>query len=231
MTKSRFPHPDQARPDGLLAVGGDLAPEYLVDAYTHGIFPWFDENNPILWWSPPFRPLLFPRKMYVSKRLWRQLRRFRVSLDHNFADVIAACASVKRPNQAGTWITEEMIHAYSRLHELGLAHSIEIRDEGRLVGGLYGVSMGRAFFGESMFHFVSNASKAALVALCSLLAYLDFTFIDCQQMTPHMARFGAHEVRRTDFLRLLEKTVHCPQANWQRAQNFFADFVFCPEIF
>ncbi len=231
LDKSRFPHPEQARPDGLLAVGGELTPEYLVDAYAHGIFPWFDETSPILWWSPPLRPLLFPQDIHVPKRLWRELRRFSVSLDTNFTGVITACAHAKRPNQNGTWITKDMILAYCRLHECKLAHSIEVWDEKKLVGGLYGVSLGRAFFGESMFHLVSNASKAALVGLCALLLRLDFSFIDCQQMTPHMAKFGAVETKRAVFLRLLENAIAFPQPDWVRARNFFEDSSFHPRLF
>lgn len=231
LSKSRFPNPEQACPNGLLAAGGELTPEYLIDAYAHGIFPWFDDNSPILWWSPPLRPLLFPPKIQVPKRLWRELRQFRVNLDTNFSGVITACAKMERPDQNGTWITQDMIDAYCRLRELNLAHSIEVWEENRLVGGLYGVSLGRAFFGESMFHLVSNASKAALIALCALLCHLDFAFIDCQQMTPHIARFGAVETSRPDFLQLLKNALLPPQPNWEQARIFFTDFTFGPSLF
>ena len=171
-------------PDGLLAVGGGLEPERLLNAYRHGIFPWYSEGQPILWWSPDPRTLLFPWQLKVSRSLAKTLRqqRFQISLDTDFAGVIRGCAEPRR-DEPGTWITAEIRQAYERLHQLGLAHSVETWRDGRLVGGLYGVALGRAFFGESMFSRVSDASKVAFVHLVRQLAAWDFALIDCQVHT------------------------------------------------
>ena len=197
-----FPDPEQAEPDGLLAVGGDLRPERLIAAYASGIFPWYAPDTPILWWSTNPRPVLAPSMITVPSRLARTIRqnRFHVTMDRDFLSVIRGCAVKDRPGQEGTWLVPEMIRAYVRLHELGLAHSVEAWRDGRLAGGLYGVSLGRAFFGESMFFNVPDSSKVAFVHLVRQLERWDFHFIDCQQTTAHVLRFGAEEIPRIEFL-------------------------------
>jgi len=192
-------------PDGLLAVGGDLSPRRLLNAYRHGIFPWYSEGQPILWWSPDPRLVLFPDRLRVSRSLRKILRKemFRITLDQAFPEVIRACAAPRAGDQ-GTWITPAMQAAYVRLHELGHAHSVEAWLEGKLVGGLYGVAIGRMFFGESMFSRVSAASKVAFVHLVRRLAAWGFGPIDCQVHTDHLARFGAEPVSRARFIDHLE---------------------------
>jgi leucyl/phenylalanyl-tRNA---protein transferase len=202
-----FPDPAQAlrEPNGLLAAGGDLSSARLLYAYRHGIFPWYESGQPILWWSPDPRAILHPEALRVSRSLRRAVRRggFSFSADRAFAGVMAGCAAPRR-HTTGTWITPEMREAYERLHRLGWAHSIETWQEGRLVGGLYGVFIGRVFFGESMFSQVSDASKAALVRLVEHLKPRELAFIDCQQATSHLARLGAVTVPRREFLAMLE---------------------------
>ena len=200
-----FPPPEAAEPDGLLAVGGDLAPERLLLAYTQGIFPWYEEGLPILWHSPDPRMVLLPGELRVSRSLRKVMGRapFELSLDRAFEAVVRACAERERPDQTGTWITAEMSAAYLRLHELGYAHSVEAWSEGELVGGLYGVSLGRSFFGESMFAWRSDASKVAFVHLVQQLLRWGFDLIDCQVHTEHLERFGASEWPRSDFLEAL----------------------------
>lgn len=207
-----FPDPALADEDGLLAVGGDLSPERLLAAYRQGIFPWYSENMPILWWSPNPRFILEPEHLHVPARLERVLRqgRFSFSLDTAFEQVISHCARVPRPGGAGTWIVPEMIAAYCKLHHLGFAHSVEVWEDGVLAGGVYGISLGRAFFGESMFFLRPNASKAGLVTLVRALHRVGFSLFDCQQTTAHMARFGGFEVSREKFLRRLEKALTAP---------------------
>ncbi|MCX5770593.1 MAG: leucyl/phenylalanyl-tRNA--protein transferase [Candidatus Hydrogenedentes bacterium] len=205
-----FPPPDLAVREGLLAVGGDLSPARLLLAYRSGIFPWYDEGEPILWWSPDPRMVLLPAQFHVSRRLARTLRAFNVTWDTAFWEVIEACARAPRPGQDGTWIMPEMIEAYTRLHDLGYAHSVECRQDGRLVGGLYGVSLGRCFFGESMFHEVSDASKAALAALVQRAIEWGFGLIDCQVPNPHLVNLGAREIPRSKFLKLLEQCMDVP---------------------
>jgi leucyl/phenylalanyl-tRNA--protein transferase len=217
-----FPRPALAEPGGLLAVGGDLRLERLLAAYRRGIFPWYDAASPILWWSPDPRPILLPGRITVSRRLERTLRsgKFRVTLDTDFGGVIRGCAGVERAVGDGTWIVPEMIEAYEGLFAAGYAHSVEAWQDGRLVGGAYGVAIGRAFFGESMFHRVTDASKAAFVTLVRHLDAAGFHFIDCQQTTGHLRRFGAVEVRRNEFLRRLEAARDCPglPAPWRLAR-------------
>ena len=193
-----------AEPNGLLAAGGDLSPERLLDAYAHGIFPWFNDEDPILWWSPDPRMVLFTGELHVSRSLRRVLRSgtFTVTLDRAFEDVVRGCAE-PRADQDGTWITGEMFDAYVRLARLGAAHSVEVWADGLLAGGLYGVALGRVFFGESMFSRRSNASKVALAELTQQLARWSFTLIDCQMSTSHLASLGAREIPRTQFLRLI----------------------------
>ena len=201
-----FPPSEYADPDGLLAVGGDLSAERLLLAYQQGIFPWYSANTPILWWSPDPRLVLFPDEMKVSKSLQRVLKRnlFKVTMDRAFREVIQRCAGVKRDSGEGTWIVPEMVEAYHRLNRLGYAHSVESWHEGKLVGGLYGVAMGRVFFGESMFTEKTDASKVALVLLVQLLQHWDFELIDCQVTTAHLKRFGAREIPRKEFLKHLD---------------------------
>lgn len=205
-----FPDPAHAEDDGLLAVGGDLSPERLLTAYALGIFPWYSDKSPILWWCPQPRLILEPGREHVPSRLDRFLRqgRYRFTLDTAFEQVIASCATVGRRGAEGTWIVPEMLAAYTRLHELGFAHSVETWEHGELVGGLYGVALGRAFFGESMFYHRPDASKGAFVTLIRVLTRAGYTLFDCQQTTPHMVRFGGFEVDRVDFLRRLEEALH-----------------------
>jgi len=204
-----FPPPEAAEPGGLLAVGGDLAPKRLLLAYAQGIFPWYEAGLPILWHSPDPRMVLRPEELYVGRSLRKVVKRapFGLSLDRAFEAVIRACAARERPGQSGTWITEEMIAAYIRLHELGYAHSVEAWREGELAGGLYGVSLGRAFFGESMFAEHSDASKVAFVQLVAQLLRWDFDLIDCQVYTEHLERFGAVEWPRSRFLEALATSI------------------------
>jgi leucyl/phenylalanyl-tRNA--protein transferase len=211
----RQPFPDVAEaleePNGLLAVGGCLSPERLESAYRRGIFPWFGEGEPILWWSPNPRMVLRPEALKVSRSLRKAMKkeRFNLGYDRCFDAVIGACAE-PRSDANGTWITAEMTRAYLQLHRLGMAHSFEVWAEGRLVGGLYGVAVGQVFFGESMFHRVSNASKAALVYAAECLQNWGFRLIDCQLHTEHLASMGAHEIARDEFVRLLEDLCNRP---------------------
>lgn len=214
-----FPHPSLADDDGLLAVGGDLSPERLLLAYANGIFPWYNDGDPILWWSPNPRCVLFPEKLNIPKSLRKFLRThsYTIRFDTQFEAVIQHCAQVERHGQSGgTWITPQMQSAYITLHRLGYAHSVEIYDNDRLVGGLYGVSLGRVFFGESMFHLVPNASKLALVALVVQLMQWGFELIDNQQTTPLLLQFGAEEIDRDYFLKLVGKAVNHegPSGRW-----------------
>ena len=216
----RFPKPEKSSGRYPSAVGGNLSPGMLLSAYKQGFFPWYGEGDPILWWNPEPRFLLFPEEFLVSKSLKRFLKKtnFTVTLDTAFKEVITSCSVAPRPYQDGTWITEEMIKAYSQLHSLGFAHSAETWSEGRLTGGLYGVSLGNAFFGESMFFEEPNASKTAFVFLVDLLKRKDFSFIDCQVYTPYLEGFGAREVKRSDFLVLLKKALEKPilKGSWQK---------------
>ncbi|MFK7895616.1 MAG: leucyl/phenylalanyl-tRNA--protein transferase [Myxococcota bacterium] len=206
-----FPDPRDSDERGLLGYGGDLEPERLLSAYAQGVFPWYSEE-PILWFSPDPRMVLLPAELHVGRSLAKRSRArpYAIRMDTNFAGVIQACREAPRPDQDGTWITEDMMRAYIGLHELGFAHSVEAwahlegEDEERLVGGLYGVSLGRAFFGESMFAQAPDASKLAFAALVEQLAVWDFEFVDCQVHTDHLERFGATEWPRDAFLDALE---------------------------
>lgn len=204
-----FPPAELSEPDGLLAVGGDLSRKRLLEAYRQGIFPWYSDDSPILWWSPDPRLLLFLDELHISRSLRRVLNRgdFRATADRDFEGVIACCAGVRRKGSPGTWITDEMMEAYCGLHEEGHAHSVEVWKGDRLVGGIYGVSLGRAFFGESMFSLVSNASKVALVRLAELLRDKGFDWIDCQVSSDHLLRMGARQVARAEFLDLLSEAL------------------------
>jgi leucyl/phenylalanyl-tRNA--protein transferase len=190
-----FPKPDLAEPDGLLAVGGDLSPDRLMLAYENGIFPWYSDDTPILWYSPHTRCVLFPDEVKISKSMRQVLRsgKFELTVDQCFEQVIRACATTPRHDQDGTWITNAMMAAYTHLHQLGFAHSWEIWQEDELVGGLYGVEVGEVLCGESMFSRVSNASKAALIYLCQSGRY---KIIDCQMPTEHLLSMGARMISR-----------------------------------
>jgi len=207
-----FPPPDYADPSGLLAVGGDLSKERLLEAYRLGIFPWYSDDQPILWWSPDPRLVLDLKDFKISRSLSKTLKKgvFQVTFDHAFEEVIQACAVVPRAAQNGTWITEEMQEAYINLHGLGYAHSVESWFGGKLAGGLYGVSLGKAFFGESMFHLKTDASKVALATLVEKLKSWDFHFIDSQMTTEHMVRLGAKELPRRIFLKRLQSALRYP---------------------
>lgn len=193
-----FPHPSLADEDGLLAIGGDLSVERLLLAYENGIFPWY-EGQAILWWSPDPRFILYPKNLRISKSMKKVLRKniYRITFDQCFRKVITLCGEIRRNN---TWINRDMIESYCELHNLGFAHSVEAWHEDKLVGGLYGVSLGKCFFGESMFSLMDNASKAALITLTAKLEYLGFHFIDCQVYTKHLESLGAINIPREDFL-------------------------------
>lgn len=210
-----FPPLDQAlrEPNGLLALGGDLSPERLVSAYRHGCFPWFQEGQPILWWSPDPRMVLFPAELHVSRSLRKTQRqhRFEISFDRDFPTVIEACAG-PRPYADGTWITPAMLDAYRTLHRRGIAHSVEVWQDGQLVGGLYGLAIGRLFFGESMFSRVTDASKIGFVTLVERLRDSGFVLIDCQMHTSHLASFGARPIPRTEFAHYLAHYLDQPGA-------------------
>lgn len=203
-----FPDPDEWPGDAPVAYGGNLEPALLLHAYSLGLFPWYNDETPILWWSPDPRCVLLPEKFRLPGRAARKLasRPFMLTFNRAFDRVIEACAKLKRKGQRGTWITGDIMRAYIKLHELGYAHSVESWREGALVGGLYGVALGKVFFGESMFHKESEASRASLAGLVSLLKMKGFNLIDCQQATPHMLQVGAVEMPRMDFLHLLAKS-------------------------
>lgn len=203
----QFPPCEYAEPDGLLAVGGDLSTERLLLAYRLGIFPWYSEPTPILWWSPDPRLVLFPDELKVSKSLRRVLKKecFSVTFDRAFSQVIMNCGRVRQEQGEGTWITRRMAEAYTRLHQLGYAHSVESWQGDTLIGGLYGVALGGAFFGESMFSRKADASKVALVSLVRLLRKWGFELIDCQVATAHLMSFGAREIPRSRFLEILKE--------------------------
>jgi leucyl/phenylalanyl-tRNA--protein transferase len=209
-----FPPLERAleEPNGLLAAGGDLSVQRLVDAYERGIFPWYSDGQPVLWWSPDPRMVLFPDKLKVPRSLRKRLARrdYEVRADTAFEEVIRGCAA-PRPGHDGTWITDDMLAAYVRLHRAGYAHSVETWIDGQLAGGLYGVALGRMYYGESMFTRVPDASKIALVHLVRHVERLGIGIIDCQMATAHLARFGAREIPRASFVRKLEELVNYPR--------------------
>ena len=216
-----FPPVESAlrEPDGLLAAGGDLSPERLLHAYRHGIFPWYADDEPILWWSPDPRTVFATDRVHVSSRLRRWLRQcgWTIHADGAFADVVRACAA-PRQHQPTTWITAEMFDAYCRLHELGWAHSIEVRDEAdRCIGGIYGVAIGRMFFGESMFSAETNGSKVALIGLCRVLCEWGFALLDAQVASPHLATLGAIQMPRSEFVAHVAKACAepFPTGSWR----------------
>ena len=223
-SSTNFPHPSSALtdPDGLLAAGGNLSPEQLLHAYRHGIFPWFDDTQPILWWSPNPRLVIKPADLHLSKSLRKVIRRdtFTVTSDRCFNDVMLACAE-PRDQQDGTWITEEMLEAYNHLHELGHAHSIEVWEGDALAGGLYGIAIGQVFFGESMFSRASNASKVGFTALLLSLREANFQLVDCQVQTDHLQSLGASEVEREHFLQMLVDFTEPPsKATWPATSSW-----------
>jgi leucyl/phenylalanyl-tRNA--protein transferase len=225
-----FPNPDLAlrEPDGLLAVGGNLSPKRLLEAYRRGIFPWYSAGQPILWWSPDPRTVLFPGCIKISRSLRKAIRKggFSITMDTAFATVIRGCGE-PRGGDEGTWITPEINDAYCRLHALGYAHSVEIWQHGRLVGGLYGVAIGRVFYGESMFSRVSDASKITLVALAQQLQRWAFGVIDCQLHTAHLMSLGAEDIRRPTFIRLLDR--YCPKEGYNGLWHIDEDLPGFPE--
>jgi leucyl/phenylalanyl-tRNA--protein transferase len=207
-----FPPPEYADEDGLLAVGGDLSEQRLLLAYAMGIFPWYSEDSPILWWSPNPRLILIPGELKMSRSLKQTIKKgvYEVTMDRAFDTVVRSCAEVHRKKDGETWITQDMVHAYRNLHDSGICHSVESWYRGELVGGLYGVAVGGAFFGESMFAQKTDASKVAFVKLVHYLIQQDFELIDCQVTTEHLMRFGAKNVPRSEFLEMLRHALRRP---------------------
>lgn len=201
-------------PNGLLAAGGDLSAERLLDAYRVGVFPWYSKGQPILWWSPDPRMVMFPAELKISGTLAKRLRKndYEIRFDSSFREVMLACATTPRPDQDGTWITQDIVDAYCRLHDFGYAHSVESWIDGQLKGGIYGVAIGRMFYGESMFHHVTDASKIAFVHLIQHLQQQGFGMLDCQMKTAHLASLGAREISRAEFSLKLTELVNCSQA-------------------
>ena len=218
-----FPHPSLSNEDGVLAFGGDLSPQRLLFAYENGIFPWFNEGEPIVWWSPDPRFVLYPEDLKVSKsmRPYFNQGKFQVTFDTVFQDVIENCKLSSRSGQEGTWITDDMVSAYVKLNELGFAHSVEVWNNEVLVGGLYGISLGKCFFGESMFQKKSNASKFGFITLVRKLKSIGFNLIDAQTPTKHLESLGAINIPRKDFLEILEKIKKekTLRGNWNELLN------------
>lgn len=203
-----FPDPEEAE-DGIVAIGGDLASGRLLEAYRNGIFPWYNREDPIIWWSPDPRCVLFPEELKVSKSMKQLLKRkaYRVTFNQAFAAVIRQCAEVRYKDRSDTWLNEDMIASYTELHRIGVAHSVEVWEGEELCGGLYGLALGKCFFGESMFHTRSNASKYGFITLVEKLRQLDFALIDCQVYNPHLESLGAVEIPREIFISLLKRNV------------------------
>ena len=201
-----FPPIEMASPEGIVAVGGDLSPERLLLAYKSGIFPWFEDDEPILWWSPPERMVLFFEDLKISKSMRNVInqRKFKVTFNTAFRDVILNCKKISRKDQQGTWITDNMVEAYCKLHELDIAKSVEVWQDDKLVGGLYGVDLGHVFCGESMFSKVSNASKIAFVSLVKYLNENEYLLLDCQLHNDYLEQLGAFEISRETFLKILK---------------------------
>lgn len=218
-----FPDPFQADESGLLAIGGDLNVDRLLLAYSQGIFPWFSPDDPVMWWSPAWRPIFIPGEVKISKSLRRTIRKnvFEIRINAQFEKVMRLCGDLRR-HKEGTWITEELIESYVLLHKMGYAHSIEAYQDGELVGGLYGVALGKAFFGESMFHIARDASKVAFVALSEHLKRWNYTFIDSQVSNPHLISLGAIEIHRSVFLDFLNDAVKEPALD--NAWKFIPDW-------
>jgi leucyl/phenylalanyl-tRNA--protein transferase len=220
-----FPPTSETSTNGVLCRGGNLSPGMLLSAYRQGVFPWFNDDDPIIWWSPDPRFILVPSELHVSSTMKKLLkkRRFELALDRSFGEVVRACSSTPRPGQTGTWITNDMIAGYERLHELGYAHSIEARLDSRLVGGLYGISLGSAFFGESMFSLEPDSSKAAFMPLVWTLAEAGFTLVDSQVRTAHVESMGGRSIARTEYLARLATALESPtfKGDWG---TVFPDF-------
>ena len=214
----QFPDPREANADGVLAIGGDLRPDRLLFAYEIGIFPWFNPPEPVIWWSPDPRCVLYTDELKVSKSMRNIFNRkqFSVTYDEAFVEVIEGCRDAPRSQQEGTWISSEIIDSYTWLHKLGVAHSVEVWQDGKLVGGLYGISLGRMFFGESMFSLVSNASKVGFIHLVNALRRMGFKLVDCQIYNEHLGSMGAREIPREDFLQELQIALKTEtiQGNW-----------------
>lgn len=215
-----FPAPEEADNEGLLASGGNLSPGVLLSAYEQGIFPWYSGDSPILWWSPDPRCILWPSRQHVSKSMRKLInqQKYQIKFDTVFQEVIRRCAEIKRSREDGTWITTEMINAYCRLHDLGYAHSVEVWNSGRLTGGLYGLSLGKIFFGESMFSVEKNSSKLAFLSLASFLEKSGFVFIDCQIYSEHLGTLGAEIMTRKEYLSHLKNNSGSSglYGSWQR---------------
>lgn len=215
-----FPPPELANEDGILAVGGDLSTDRLLLAYSIGLFPWFNPDDPILWWSPDPRFVLYPNKLKIARsmRPYFNQKKFTVTFDTQFHEVILACQRQYRKGQSGgTWITDEMVSSYTQLNEMGFAHSVEVWQEDKMVGGLYGIALGKVFYGESMFTHVSNASKFGFITLVKKLVELDFWLIDCQQRTRHLESLGGEYMARANFLEVMQKNrfEKTLRGNWQ----------------
>jgi leucyl/phenylalanyl-tRNA---protein transferase len=211
----QFPDPEEADTTGILASGGNLSPGMLLSAYGQGIFPWFNRDEPILWWSPDPRFVLYPGELHISKSMRRLLKKntYAITYDQEFEAVIGRCAAISRPGQRGTWITSAMRDAYTALHLAGIAHSVEAWAGERLVGGLYGIGLGGVFCGESMFADYPNASKAAFITLVGDLVRHDYQLIDCQVHTPHLESLGAVEIPRSDYLGRLQELIRQPECS------------------
>jgi leucyl/phenylalanyl-tRNA--protein transferase len=205
-----FPPSELANPDGLLAIGGDLQPKRLLHAYARGIFPWYNDEEPILWWSPDPRFVLFPKELRISRsiRPYFNQKKFRVTFDQDFKEVIISCKQPREGQSGGTWISKEMVDAYCCLYELGFAHSVEVWQGKSLAGGLYGLSLGKCFFGESMFSRVSNASRFGFISLVKALAEAGYWLIDCQQQSSYLSTFGARSIPRKDFNEIMERNLN-----------------------
>lgn len=205
-----FPHPDLASDEGVVAIGGDLSIDRLLLAYQYGYFPWFNPDEPILWWHPNPRFVLFTEDVRIAKsmRSYFNQEKFTLSFDQDFDGVINACEKIKRHNQPGTWISEDIKEAYTELHRMGIAHSVEVWEDDKLVGGLYGVSLGKIFFGESMFSLVSNSSKFALISLAAVLRKNGYEIIDCQMPNSHLKSMGGRYISRNVFLSILRSNIH-----------------------
>ena len=219
-----FPSPGDAEPSGLLAIGGGLEPQRLVLAYSQGIFPWYSEGQPILWFSPDPRFVLFPKEFKMSRSLKKRIKKrdFTVTLDQDFSSVIEHCSKVPRPGQSGTWITDDMINGYKKLHQLGIAHSVEVYLNNELVGGLYGICLGNMYFGESMFALVSDASKVGFSYLVKQLDLWGIEMIDSQVHTEHLERFGARHIKRSQYLHTLHELVN--KSRVRKKWSFDTDF-------
>ena len=201
----KFPSPQSATNEGVVAVGGDLNPLRILEAYKNGIFPWFNDDDNLMWWSPDPRMILYPEKIKISKSFKSFLKKkeYRVSFNENFEDVIESCSNIKRVNQKGTWITNGLKQSFIKLHQMGYAHSVEVWQNGVIIGGLYGLDLGNIFCGESMFSIKSNASKVGLYFLCQELKQNNYRFIDCQVPSQHLRSLGAEEISRDNFLKKL----------------------------